>query len=215
MKMHRKTRLLWHHHDVWEHIAQDTIYQYNRPLVQKIRILILPMLQRVNWGPEKLSYPCKGVRNVIHSCEHLGCLGCLLSEGGPLRNNSRRTEEQMKHLWTSFINKPTYFYYNLGQIKIDQELSWRSTSVLMGIRHSVAPGAVRHQELPHLARWDSPASQTRNLLLGLCSLNTNAATLWWIKIMLENEFTCFHHWGTVFSCLLASAKPNTHDKTKY
>lgn len=186
--------------------------------MQKIRILIFPMLQAVNRGPKKLSHPYKCAGNVLHSCEQMSWMSQMSAlQRDPLRNNSHRTtEEQIKHSWTSFTNKPMYFCNNPGQIKINQALSWRSTNVLMVTRHSVALGAVTDTWSYAISQGGiHPASQTRNPLLGLCSLNTNAATLWWIKLMLENEFTCSHHRGTVFSfCLLTSAKTNMHDKTK-
>lgn len=44
--MHRKKKhLQWPHHDVWGHLIQDSIYQYNRPLTHKVHVLISTVLQ--------------------------------------------------------------------------------------------------------------------------------------------------------------------------
>lgn len=119
------------------------MYQYDRLLTQKIHMSIFPVPLAVNWGPKKPCYPYKGARNVLilHSCEQMSQMPTL--QGDTLRNDSCRTmEEEIKHLWISFTNKHTYCCDNLGQITINQESGWRSTSVLMVIRHPVTAGAV-------------------------------------------------------------------------
>lgn len=92
-----------------------------------------PMLQTVNWGPKKLNYPYKGIKNALHSCEQMPRMSQMPALwGDPVRNNSCRTlEEQIRLSGTPFTKKPACYRIYLG--------------------------CHRHQEWPDLTRKDSPS----------------------------------------------------------
>lgn len=166
-----------------------------------------------SWGPKKLSYPYKGARNVLHSCEQMPRMSQMPTfRGDPLGSNSRRTMEEQSstHGHLSQIN-PYTFVITQAKEKSIRNSAEEAPVCWWGL---VAARAVTDsRSYPTLQGGIHPAPQTRNLLLGLCSLSMNAATLWWIKIILENELTCVHQMHShLLSSHLSQAK---HDKTKY
>lgn len=113
----------------------DTINQYKGSLAQKICILIFPKLPVVNWGPKKLHYLHKGARNVLHSCQWTPRVSQMpLSQGTPLGTILVEPVRNKSNTHRHFSQ--IYFCNNMDQIKINQELSWKSTCMLMGIRYS-------------------------------------------------------------------------------